>query len=96
MFEKIIFLYLKTKKEELGYPKEQHSLIVMDTFRVEDEIKALCLKTDYELFIVYTAKLTNKFNPPDISINQKANKFISYNFNTWYADRVSDQLKRKP
>ena len=25
LFEKIIFLYLKTKKEELGYPKEQNS-----------------------------------------------------------------------
>ena len=36
LFKKIIFPYLKSKKEELGYPKEQYSLIVMDTFKVQD------------------------------------------------------------
>ena len=35
-FEKIVFPYLKTKKKELGYPKEQYSLIVMDNFKGQD------------------------------------------------------------
>ena len=93
MFEKIIFPYLKVKKEELGYPKEQNSLIVMDTFKGQDniEIKALSLKNDFELVIV-AHNLTNKFQLLDISINQEANKFISYKFNTWYADRISEQI----
>ena len=30
LFEKIIFPDLKAKKEELGYPKKQYSLIVID------------------------------------------------------------------
>ena len=94
-FEKIIFPYLKAKKEELGYPKEQYSLIVMDTFRGQDntEIKALCLKNDCELVIV-PHNLTIKFQPLDISIDQKAKKFISRKFNIWYAYRVSEQLKK--
>ena len=73
LFEKIIFSYLKAKKEELGYPKEQYSLIVMDTFKGQDnaEIEALCLKKDCELVIV-PHNLFNKFQPLDISINQKA------------------------
>ena len=41
LIEKIIFPYLKPKKEELCYPKEKYSLIVMDTFKGQDnaEIK---------------------------------------------------------
>ena len=94
MFEKIIFPSLKAKKEELGYPMEQYSFIVMDTFKGQDnaKIKALCLKNDCEL-VIAPHNLTNKFQPLDISINQKAKKFISHKFNTWYPDRVSEQLK---
>ena len=41
-------------KEELDYPKVQYSLIVMDTFKGQDnaEIKELYLKTECELVIV--------------------------------------------
>ena len=79
LFKKIIFPYLKSKKEELGYPKEQYSLIIMDTFKGQDnaEIKELCLKNGCELVIV-PHNLTNKFQPLDISINQKAKKFVSH------------------
>ena len=50
-------------KEELDYPKVQYSLIVMDTFKGQDnaEIKELYLKTECELVIVPT--LTNQFQP---------------------------------
>ena len=95
MFEKIIFPYLKSKKEGLGYPKKQYSLIVMDTFKGQEnaEIKALCLKNDLE-FVTVPHNLTNKFQPLDISINQIAKKFISHKFNTWYAYCVSKRLKK--
>ena len=67
----------------------------MDTFKGQDyaDIDKLCLKNDCELVIV-PRNLTNKFQPLDISINQKARKFVSHKFNTWYADRVSKQLRR--
>ena len=83
------------KKEELGYPKEQDSLIVMDTFKGQDdaEIKQLFLKNECELLIVLQ-NFTNKFQPLDIIINQKAKKFVYHKFNTWYGDRASNQLKR--
>ena len=35
-FEKIIFPYLEKVKEENGYPEEQYSLVIMDTFKGED------------------------------------------------------------
>ena len=56
-----------------------------------DAMKALCKENGCELVIV-PHNLTIKFQPLDISINQKAKKFISHKFNTWYAERVSTQL----
>ena len=93
LFKIIIFPFLSAKKKELGYPEEQWSLIIMDTFKGQDndEMKRLCAKNNCELVIV-PHNLTNKFQPLDISINQSAKKFISHKFNTWYADRVSKQL----
>lgn len=44
LFKIIIFPYLSAKKKELGYPEEQWSLIIMDTFKGQDndEMKRLC------------------------------------------------------
>ena len=93
LFKVIIFSYLSAKKKKFGYPKDQRSLIIMDTFKGQDnkEMKRLCAKNNCELVIV-PHNLTNKFQPLDISINQSAKKFISNKFNAWYADRVSKQL----
>ena len=73
--------------------KKERSLIIMDTFKGEDneEMKWLCPKNNCGLVIV-RHNLTNKFQSLDISINQSAKKFISNKFNAWYADRVSKQL----
>ena len=70
-------------------------MIVTYTFKRQDnaEIKSSCLKNDCKLVIV-PHNLTKKFQPLDICINQKANKFISHTFNTWDAYRISEQLKK--
>ena len=46
LFKVIIFPYLSAKKKELGYPEDQRSLIIMDTFKGQDndEMKRLCAK----------------------------------------------------
>ena len=36
LFKVIIFSYLSAKNKELGYPEDLHSLIVMDTFKSQD------------------------------------------------------------
>ena len=35
-FEQPIFPYLKTVKRENGYPEEQYALIIMDTYKGQD------------------------------------------------------------
>ena len=96
LFEKVIFPYLRTKKIEVGYPQKQFSLIIMDTFKDQDneEIKSLCLENNCKLVIV-PHNQTNKFQPLDLTINQKVKKFVSNQFNKWYAERVSRQLTNR-
>ena len=42
-----------------------------------------------------THNLTNIFQLLEISVNQKAKRFISHKFNTWYTDRVFSDRKKK-
>ena len=92
LFQKIIFPYLKAKKEQFGYSKEHQSLIVIkgQDNALKGCLKELCSQNECELV---THNLTSKFQHFDITIIQKAKKFISHKLNTWYRDRVSNQLK---
>ena len=85
--------YLSHKKKGLGYPEDQRSLIIMDTFKGQDnkEMKRLCAKNNCE-FVIVPHNLTNKFQSLDIRINQSVKKIISNKFSACYADIVSKQL----
>ena len=77
--------------EEYNYQKEQMSLVIMDTFKGQDNnvLKELCKKNFCEVVIVPHI-LTNKFQPFDISVNKAAKYFISKKYNTWMAKEVSN------
>ena len=53
-FEKVIFPFFQKTKEEYNYPKEQMSLVIMDTFKGQDNnvLKELCEKNFCEVVIV--------------------------------------------
>jgi len=94
-FEEIIFPYINMVKEEKGYPKEQHCLIIMDTFKGQDNdvLKELCSDNNCKVVIV-PHNLTNKFQPLDISVNKAAKAFIQNRYNEWFSNQVSIQLKK--
>ena len=54
----------------------------MDTFKGQDNeaMRSFCNKNNCELVIV-PHNLTNKFQPLDLTINQKAKKYVSSKFN---------------
>ena len=89
--KKIILPYLRAKKIKLGYPRKQFSLIIMDTFKVQDkkETKSFCLENNCKLL---PHNFTNKLQPFDLTINLKAKKFVLNQFNKWCAKRVSRQI----
>ena len=95
LFQKVIFPYLKNVKLSKKYPKEQMSLIIMDTFKGQDNDIALnpCKKHFYQVAIV-PHNLTNKFQLLDITVNKPANSFISNKYNEWFAEQVAKQLQK--
>ena len=95
-FDEIIFPYFEKKKEENGLHKEQHSLVIMDTFKGQDNdiLKEFCSKNKCELVIV-PHNLTNKFQPLDLSVNKAAKAFIQNQYNDWFSNQVARQLKNR-
>ena len=71
LFEKIILPYLKKVKKEKEFPKEQHSLGIMDTFKRQDNdiLKKICFENRCEIAIV-SNNLSNEFQPLNLTINK--------------------------
>ena len=90
LFKDIIFPYLQKVKVNLKYPKEQLSLIIMDTFKGQDNeaVLELCRKNNCEVIIV-PHNLTNKFQPLDITVNKPTKSFIFNSYNEWFSQQVS-------
>ena len=95
LFQKVIFRYLKNVKLSKKYPKEQLSLIIMDTFKGQDSdiVLNLCKKHFYQVVIV-PHDLTNKFQSLDTTLNKPAKSFISNKYNEWFAEQVAKQLQK--
>jgi len=93
-FDEVIFPYLEEIKKQKGLPKEQRSLVIMDTFKGQDNdiIKKFCSKNNCEIVIV-PHNLTNKFQPLDLTVNKLAKSFIQNQYNDWFSTQVAHQLK---
>ena len=72
-FKKVLFPYFKNVHETKGYPNEQMSLVIMDTFKGQDneQLAKLCCENNCVLIIV-PHNLNNKFQPMDITFNKPA------------------------
>ena len=91
-FNKIVFPYFKKVRKAKGCPDEQMSLIIMDTFKEQDnEVAELCRKNNCALIIV-PRNLANKFQLLDITVNKPAKCFIKDKCNMWYTEQVAEQL----
>ena len=89
----IVFSYLEKVKEENSIPKEQYSLVIMDTFKGQDNdiLKELCDANFCEV-VIAPHNLTNNFQPLDVSVNKSSEVFISNKYNSWFSKQVSAQL----
>ena len=89
----IVFPYLEKVKEQKCIPKEQYSLVVMGTYKGQDNniLKGLYEKNFCEIGIVLH-NLKNKLQPLDISVNRSTKAFISSKYNSWFSKQGSTQL----
>ena len=85
-FEEIISPYLGKVKKENRCPNEQYSLIVMDTFKAQDN-------DTLKKVAIVPHNLTHKFQPLDISVNKAAKALIQNVYNEWFSNQVAIQLK---
>ena len=88
IFKIIIIPNLEKVKKEKAMPKEQMSLIIMDTFSGQDNetIWKFCIS------IIVPHNLTNRFQPLDISVNKLSKSFLSKEYNQWFSDNVAANL----
>ena len=80
---------------ENGYPEEQYALIIMETFKDQDNdrLRELCSENHREVVIV-PHNLTNKSQPLDISAIKAAKAFNLNMYNEWFSNEVATQLNR--
>ena len=93
-FEKVIFPYLDQNKENMGCPKEQMSLVIMDTFKGQEnsDLRELCARNKCEIVIV-PHNLNNKCQPLDLSVNKASKAYVSEKYNVWMAKEIPKQIK---
>ena len=93
-FKEIIFHYLEETKRNKSYPLEQYALIIMATFKGQDNdtLKKLCAENNCDV-VIEPHNLTNKFQPLDLSVNKTVKSFIQNKYNGWFADQVFTQLQ---
>ena len=92
-FEEIIFSYLEDIKCDKAYLSEQHSLIIMDTFKGQDNdtLRELCSENNCNVVTV-SNNLISKFQLLDLSGNRTVKSFIQNKYSDWFVDQVSKQL----
>ena len=83
-------------QRENGYPEEQYALIIMETFKGQDNdrLRELCSENYCETVIV-PHNLTNKFQPLDIRVNKAAKAFIQNMYNEWFSNEVANTAKSR-
>ena len=75
-FKQIIFPYPNMVKRENGYAEGQYAVIIMNTFKGQDNkrLRELCSE-NYSEVVIVPHNLTNKFQPLDISVYKAAKTF---------------------
>ena len=92
-FKKVVFPHFKNVRQTTRYQNEQMSLVIMNTFKGQDneEVAKLCCENNCVLIIV-PHNLTNKFQPLDITFYKSAKIFNKEKYHKWYTEQVTKQL----
>ena len=89
-----MFPYLEDTNRSKSYLLEEHVLIIMDTFKGQDNdtLKKLCDETNCDVVLV-PRNVANKFKPLDLSVKKAVKLFIYNKYNDWFADQLFTQLQ---
>ena len=87
--KKIIFPYIKSKRQTLKLPGNAKALLIFDVFKGQttSAVNDLLKKNDI-IAIHVPNNHTNLFQPLDISVNKSAKCFIADKYQDWSAEKV--------
>ena len=92
--KKIIFPYIKSKRQALKLPENAKALLIFHVFEGQTSPVNDLLKKNDIIAIHVLNNHTNLFQPLDTSVNKGAKCFIADKYQDWYAERVLQQLNR--
>lgn len=91
--EDVILPFVKEERENLGLPKDQKALMIMDAFTGQMTKDVVNKYLDSDILIVNVPKNMTKFYQPlDLTVNGFCKKFLKGKFSDWYSSQISKQL----
>jgi len=91
--EDVVLPFVKEERENLGLPKDQKALMIMDAFTGQMTKDVVNKYLDSDILIVNVPKNMTKFYQPlDLTVNGFCKKFLKGKFSDWYSSQISKQL----
>lgn len=94
--QKVLFLYIRAKRQELQLGDDYPALVIFDNFKAQCTSEVLKMLDNKQIYVVLIPpNCTDRLQPSDLSVNKPAKYFLCNKFQTWYAQRVCSQLQGK-
>ena len=93
--QSIIIPYVAEKREALNLPPSQSALVIFDKFQGQTTESVLKLLIENKiLYVIVPPNCTDRLQPLDLSLNKAAKDFLRSQFQSWYANKIHEQLKQ--
>ena len=90
---KVIFTYVRSRKEELKLEDSQKSFFLFDVFKRQKTQSVIDLVEGSSCISVFvSANFTHYFQPLGLAINAKAKRFLNDKFEAWYSGESTKWL----
>ena len=93
---KILLPYIEEKKKQLKLEPQQPALVIFDRFREQCTERFLSLLKEKNMYLlIVPPNCTDRMQPLDVSVNKAAKEFMRRQFQEWYAEKVSNQIRQQ-
>ena len=95
LMKEIVIPYFQTERKKLGLAANHSGLIIMDVFKRQttDAVQNL-LKKNNIFFTKVPAKMTNLFQPLNLTVNGYAKSYLKKLFTEWFEKQITDGVNR--
>ncbi len=90
----VLIPYIVEKRKALNLPEDHPALVIFDEFTGQTtDVVLKLLGRNNILYVIVPPNCTDRLQPLDVSVNKAAKEFLRSQFQTWYADKVADQME---